>query len=155
MFWRWNYRTCETCEAIDDYFDKLIEYADKEIKIGDLVLYTEGCHFTRREGNKVFGIYSDDESQFRSAYRYSFSLKIDTNDDKTVIKCSARPGWFGMIASAVLPLGVLASVTLFSEALILILIIGLCVIALNTISVVDLKKELDKAISPLQKENGS
>ena len=146
MFWRWSYKTNLPNQKVIGYFDKLIDDNEGEITVGDLVLYSEGCHFLKRDGNKIHGIFSDDESSPRSGYRYSFSLKIDTKDDKTIIKCSARPGWFGMIASAVLPLGVLASAKFFSDALIPILIIGLCVIALNTISVVDFKKELDRIV---------
>ena len=146
MFWRWSYKTDLPHKTVVEYFDKIIADINDEITVGDLVLYTEGCHFLKRDGNKIHGIFSDDESSPRSGYRYSFSLKIDTKDNKTVIKFSARPGWFGMIASVVVPFGVLASVTFFSDALIPILIIGLCVIALNTISVVDFKKELDRIV---------
>ena len=143
MFWRWSYKTNTPSEILFNCFDNLISDAAGEINIGNLRLYKAGCHFIKREKNKIFGIFSGDESKPRSGFRYCFTLRIITENDKTVIKCITRPSVFGIIASAVLPLGVLASVSLYSEALIPILIIGICLTVLNTLPVIELKKELD------------
>ena len=143
MFWRWSYKTNTSSEILFNCFDNLISDAAGEINIGNLRLYKAGCHFIKREKNKIFGIFSGDESKPRSGFRYCFTLRIITENDKTVIKCITRPSIFGIIASAVLPFGVLASVSFYSEALIPILIIGICLTVLNTLPVIELKKELD------------
>ncbi len=122
---------------------------DEEVKLGDLVLYRRGCHFLKRDSSKVFGVYSDDETEHRSGYRFRFTLRIFDDGDKTVIKCRTRPGVFGIISSVVLPFGVLAAVRYFSEALIPVIIIGSCAVLLNSIPVIELKKELDGIIGKL------
>ena len=143
MFWRWSYKTNTPSETLINYFDNLISDSTGEINIGNLVLYKEGCHFIRREDNKIFGIFSGDESKPRSGFRYCFTLRIITENDKTVIKCITRPSIFGIIASAVLPLGALASVRYYSDAFIPIIFFGLLTAIFNTIAAAKIKKELD------------
>ena len=143
MIWRWKYKTNTPSETLINYFDNLISDSTGEINIGNFVLYKAGCHFIKREDNKIFGIFSGDESKPRSGFRYCFTLRIITENYKTVIKCTTRPSVYGIIASAVLPLGALASVRYYSDAFIPIIFFGLLTAIFNTIAAAKIKKELD------------